>query len=67
MNEVGRDLRRSPGPIPLLKQGQLEQAIKDCVPLGFESLGLETPQPLSAACASVQTSSQFLLGVFFVL
>jgi len=36
MVEVGRDLWRSSGPIPLLKQGHLEPVAQDCVQKAFE-------------------------------
>ena len=38
MAEVGRDLWRSSGPTPLLKQGHPEQAAQDCVQMAFEYL-----------------------------
>jgi len=38
MVEVGRQLLRSTGPTPLLKQGHLEQVVQDCVQSSFEHL-----------------------------
>jgi len=38
MVEVGRDLWRSPGLMPLLKQGYLETAAQDHVQMAFEYL-----------------------------
>lgn len=35
MAEVGRDLWRSPGPIPLLNQGHLQQVVQDHVQMSF--------------------------------
>jgi len=36
--EVGRDLWRSSGPIPLLKQGHLEPVTQENIQMAFESL-----------------------------
>lgn len=36
MFEVGRDLWRSPGPTPFLKQGHLEQDAQDHIQKAFE-------------------------------
>ena len=38
MVEVGRDLWRSFGPTPLLKQGHVEGVAQDCVQMAFEYL-----------------------------
>jgi len=38
MVEVGRDLYRSSGPTPLLKQGHLDLVAQDHVQMAFEDL-----------------------------
>jgi len=38
LQEVGRDLWRSSGPIPRLKQGHLDQAAQDHIQMAFEYL-----------------------------
>jgi len=38
LTEVGRDLWRSSGPTPLIKQGHLEPVVQDHVQTGFEYL-----------------------------
>jgi len=55
--EVGRDLRRSSGPTPLLKQGHLEQAAQACVQAAFEYLQGDR---LSFGCSFSLTPSPIL-------
>ncbi|KAK4827068.1 hypothetical protein QYF61_013709 [Mycteria americana] len=64
MVEVGRDLLRSSSPIPLLKQGQLDQTAQDHVQLGFEYLQGWRLYKLSGQPVPylIQTSFKYLQG-----
>jgi len=59
MLEVGRDLWGLSSPIPLPKQGHLQQAAQDHVQVGFEYLQRRRLHNLSAAaCSSAPSPSK---------